>query len=124
MAKEIVPTEQQEQIALMQWAELNSGKHPELELLFHIPNGGKRGAKEAAIFKAAGVKKGVPDLCLPVARNGYHGLYIEMKRIKGGAVQPTQIRWARDLERQGYAVALCKGWREAVEVLEEYLNDG
>ena len=124
MARQTVPTEQQEQIALMHWAELNSGKYPELDLLFHIPNGGKRGAKEAAIFKAAGVKKGVPDLCLPVARNGYHGLYIEMKRIKGGVVQPTQIRWARDLERQGYAVALCKGWREAAAVLEEYLHDG
>lgn len=124
MAKEMIPTEQQEQIALIKWAELNSGKHPELSLLFHIPNGGKRNAREAAIFKAAGVKKGVPDLCLPVAKRGYHGLYIEMKRLKGGAAQPPQIRWARDLEKQGYAVALCHGWREAVEVLEEYLNDG
>ena len=124
MAQVNCPTEQQEQIAVFKWAELNSGKHPELALLFHIPNGGKRGAKEAAIFKAAGVKRGVPDLCLPVARKGYHGLYIEMKRKKGGYAQPTQIRWARDLERQGYAVALCHGWEEAAKVLEEYLNDG
>lgn len=124
MAKELIPTETQEQIALLQWAELNRIRHPELDLLFHIPNGGKRSAKESAIFKSMGVKRGVPDLCLPVSRNGYHGLYIEMKRIKGGAASPPQVRWARDLERQGYAVALCRGWREAVEVLEEYLNDG
>lgn len=123
MEKEKIPTEQQEQIALMQWTELNKGRLPELELLFHIPNGGKRGVREASIFRAAGVKSGVPDLCLPVARGDYHGLYIELKRIKGGTISPTQIRWARDLEKQGYAVALCRGWREAVEVLEEYLNE-
>ena len=75
-----VPSEDEEQMAVMEWAQLQMGRWPELEWLYHIPNGGKRGKIEAARFKAMGVKAGVPDLCLPVPMGRYHGLYIEMKR--------------------------------------------
>lgn len=117
------PTEELEQITLMDWAKACEGRYPELRLLFHIPNGGKRGAREAAIFKAAGVKSGVPDLFLPVSRGGYNGLFVEMKRTKGGALSANQTRWLRDLQKQGYAAVVCHGWREAVESIEGYLND-
>ncbi len=43
--------EDSEQMTLFRWAVFQSGKYPELELLFHIPNGGKRGKPEAARFK-------------------------------------------------------------------------
>jgi len=56
--------EDNEQICLMEWAAAQSGKFPELSLIFHIPNGGKRNAREAARFKRMGVKAGVPDLFL------------------------------------------------------------
>ena len=36
--------------------------------VFHIPGGGSRHPAEAARLKAQGVKAGVPDLCIPVAR--------------------------------------------------------
>lgn len=78
-----VPTEDEEQIALFRWAAMMEWKYPQLRRLYHIPNGGKRTKAEAGIFKAMGVKSGVPDVHLPVARGGYHGLYIEMKRTKG-----------------------------------------
>ena len=42
MIKLPIPTESQEQIALFQWAKSVQGKYPELRLLHHIPNGGKR----------------------------------------------------------------------------------
>lgn len=51
--------EGEEQAALFRWAQFQSGKYPELDLMFHIPNGGKRGKAEAARFKAEGVKAGV-----------------------------------------------------------------
>lgn len=79
-----VPTESVEQQCLFRWAAFQSGKYPELKLLYHVPNGGSRKKSEAGRFKAEGVKAGVPDLCLPVARGGYHGLYIELKRLKQG----------------------------------------
>lgn len=117
------PTEEQEQIALMEWAKLYEPNYPQLKLLFHIPNGGKRNKREAARFKAAGVKAGVPDLFLPVASKGFNGLFIELKRTKGGTVSPTQTRWARELQNQGYAVYICKGWLEAANTIKEYLHD-
>ena len=72
-----------EQATLMDWAALMAGRWPELQLLFHVPNGGARGKAEAARMKRQGVKAGVPDLMLPVARGGYHGLFLEMKAALG-----------------------------------------
>lgn len=118
-----IPTEEQEQIALMAWAKLYEPDYPQLKLLFHIPNGGKRNPREAARFKKAGVKPGVPDLFLPVSASGYHGLFIELKRTKGAAVSPAQVRWLRDLAAQGYAAVVCKGWQEAADEIGRYLND-
>ena len=82
------PTEEQEQRLLLAWA-ARTGR-PELRLLHAIPNGGKRLKSEAARLQAMGVKPGVPDLCLPVPRGKYHGLYIELKRLYGGRVSPAQ----------------------------------
>lgn len=113
--------ESDEQQALFQWAEYKMHEHPELESMYHCPNGGKRNKAEAVRLKHEGVKAGVPDICLPVARNGYHGLYIEMKADKG---KPTkdQIEWMDRLRKQGYRVALCHGWESAVESIEGYLK--
>lgn len=66
-------SEAQEQEAVIEWCDW---KHIPI---FAIPNGGKRDAREAAHMKRQGVRAGVPDLCVPVARGGFHGLYIEMK---------------------------------------------
>lgn len=79
----LYPTEEQEQTVVMHWAAMAAGRWPELRMLFHIPNGGKRTKTEAARFRAAGVRSGVPDLFLPCARGGYHGLWIEMKAVGG-----------------------------------------
>lgn len=95
---------------------------PELALLYHVPNGGSRNKIEAARLRAQGVKSGVPDLCLPVARGGNHGLYIELKRQRGGRISEEQVRWIDGLLEQGYAAAICKGWQEAASVIIDYLQ--
>lgn len=117
-----VPTEEEEQIQLMRWAHIMRRNHPELMMLHHIPNGGSRGKVEAARFKAAGVKSGVPDLCLPVPRGKYHGLYIEMKRRKGGRVSEDQKAWIHALRKNGYRAEVCRGCTEAAQVIEAYLR--
>ena len=116
------PTEDAEQMALFRWAELQAGKYPELRLLFHIPNGGSRGKAEAGRFRAMGVKAGVPDLFLPVARGTWHGLFIEMKRRKGGRVSPEQEDWMQALVFQGYAAIVCHGMEEAAREIAHYLE--
>lgn len=108
------------QETLMQWAELQADRMPELQHLYHIPNGGKRDAMTARAMKRQGVKAGVPDLCLPVARGRYHGLYIELKAGKNGATK-NQMEWLGFLGREDYYAAICYGWRAAAWVLTEYL---
>ena len=117
-----IPTEAEEQIALFEWARLQTGRFPELALLYHVPNGGSRNKIEAARLRAQGVKSGVPDLCLPVARGASHGLYIELKRQRGGRISEEQVRWINGLLKQGYAAAICKGWQEAASVITDYLR--
>lgn len=116
-------TESQEQQLLFEWAALSAGKWPELALMYHIPNGGSRSKAEAGRFRAEGVKSGVPDICLPVARGEYHGLYIELKRVKGGRVSPAQQRWIAALRDQGYCACVCKGWDDAAHVIKAYLEN-
>ena len=116
------PSEDIEQAQLFAWAQYASGKYPELALMHHIPNGGKRGKAEAARFKLQGVKAGVPDIFLPCARGGYHGLYIELKRVKGGRVSAAQEDFISALRLQGYKVEVCFGMEQAREVLIEYLE--
>lgn len=67
------------QEALFSWAAYRTGLMPELQYMYHVPNGGKRDKATAAVLKRQGVKAGVPDIMLPAARAGYHGLYIELK---------------------------------------------
>jgi hypothetical protein len=115
-------SEHNEQRLLFLWAEKHQGDRPELRLLYAIPNGGKRDIRTAAQLKAEGVKAGVPDTHLPVARNGFHGLYIELKRIRDGRVSDEQRQWIADLTAEGYRCAVCLGYAQAVQVIEEYLN--
>lgn len=119
-----VPTEAQEQAALFRWAAFAAGTHPELRLLFHVPNGGSRNPIEARHLKEQGVKPGVPDMFLPVPRGGYHGLFIELKRSKGGVVSEDQRAWLDRLRLQGYRAEVARGWDAAREIIEEYLKGG
>jgi VRR-NUC domain. len=109
-----------EQIAVMDWAAYMTGRMPELELLYHVPNGGKRNITEAVQFKAMGVKPGVPDLVLPVPRGGFHGLYIELK-AKGGSTSSVQREWVERLNCHGYCARVCVGADEAIKVIMRYL---
>lgn len=120
--KRQIPSEAQEQATLFSWARMKLGKYPELRLLFHVANGGTRDPIEAKHLKDQGVKPGVPDLFLPVARGLWHGLFIELKRQKGGRVSDAQREWLTDLEREGYRAELACGWQEAAEIILEYLE--
>lgn len=119
----MIPTEAQEQATLFEWAGMMTGKYPELKLLHHIPNGGSRDVREAVNLKRQGVKAGVPDLCLPVPRGGYHGLYIELKRVSGGRVGVDQKVMLLALRDQGYMSVVCRGWEDAKNVIVDYLEE-
>ena len=113
-----------EQAALMSWADnpLTRKKYPELEWLFHPANGGHRHIAIAVKLKKMGVRAGIPDLLLPVSRNGYHALWIEMK-IKVGKLSDSQSRFIEWQRKEGAKCVVCYSWTEAKDIIEDYLKD-
>lgn len=119
-------SEHDEQVALFEWAAFAASKHPELELLYAIPNGGERSKATAGKLKAAGVKAGVPDVCLPVPRGGYGACYIELKRPSQpgrprGSETARQRTWRLALLQAGNDSQVCTGWTQARDALLLYL---
>lgn len=118
---ERIPSEKEEQIALVNWARRNQ-EYPELRLLHAIHNSTPTTPKVALQQKLMGTVRGIPDLFLPVARGGYHGIYIELKRSKGGSVSADQKTTIAALQEQGYRVEVCHGADQAKRVLLQYLK--
>lgn len=112
-------TEHQEQVDLINWC--HSHDDLRLQLIYSHLNGMRTTLGTAVKHRKAGAKKGIPDLFLPVASNGYHGLYIELKRANGGTVSPEQKIWSSLLKQQGYQVVVCKGATAAKAEIERYL---
>lgn len=108
---------------------------PVLELadMFAIPNGGLRDKITAGNLKREGVKRGVPDIFLPVPRGGYNGLFVEMKRRttgKGasrrqkGSTSDEQDDWIARLRARGYGAAAVVGFEAARQLIRDYLAQG
>lgn len=113
--------ESEQQQALFEWIEYSKAKFEELTLLYHIPNGGKRNAREAARLKQEGVRPGVPDIHLPVANGTYIGLWLEMKAPKG-KLSENQKEWKNKLEAWGHKVTVCYNWEQAAAEILNYLE--
>jgi len=116
-------TEQQEQEAVIQWADAMRGRYPQLAYLHHSPNGFARDKSVAAQVKRAGTRAGFPDLVMLCARGGWHGLAIELK-TETGRTSPMQEVWLENLRKEGYFVSVCRSANEAIVVLENYLRMG
>jgi len=122
-ARQHSASESDEQKALMRWATLFTPRYPDLAWLAAIPNGGHRHKATAGRMKAEGVKAGYPDLLLDVARGGYFGLRIELKRRRkaDSRTSPRQSQWHDRLRAEGYRVEVCLGWEVARDVILAYL---
>ena len=115
--KQYIPTEAEEQIRLINYLKFKSIP------FYAIPNGGSRNAREAKNLKAQGVVAGVPDIMIPVPTKRYAGLFVELKRKKGGVLSEKQKRFIDYLDYAGYKTAVAKGSEEAKQIIEEYLSD-
>lgn len=121
--KAAYPTEHQDQVSIVSWANLQAVTIPALRMLFAVPNGARTSVGTAKKLVAEGLKKGVPDLWLPVPLNGYHGLVIEMKRQRGGVLSREQEWWLRELTGQGYSAHMAEGFDEARRIIMCYLGE-
>lgn len=121
----IIEPEEVEQQEFVKWLDDNC------IIFYHIRNegtfskrliNGKMLCLEGIKFKRLGVKSGVPDICVPIARGGFHGLYIELKRLDGGSgLSETQKVWINALSREGYKAVQANGHEAAIEVVKNYL---
>jgi len=114
-------SEHQEQVRIMKWVHENEPRFPELEMMFAVPNGGKRDARTGKMLKDEGVKRGVPDLWLPVRRGDYVGLVIENK-VGKNKTSAYQDWWLERLDKQGWMCVVCYTAEDAIEAVKEYLS--
>lgn len=119
--------EEIEQARLIKWSHKKAVREmmPDLEWLYHTPNGGRRDSFAAAQMKALGVKRGVPDLILPVrvtGKDGGHaGLVIEMKSIDG-RLTAEQENWIAHYEREGWRTSVSRSAEDARMIICIYLG--
>ena len=117
-----IATEFQECKTFVQWCDL----HPHIgSYLFHIPNEGERNQWERKKQHDQGLRRGIPDYMLAIPSNGYHGLFIEMKRAgtQNHAHRTEQDEWNLKLNHSGYRAVFCHGADEAILEVKNYLND-
>ncbi len=112
------------QVELFTWAGEHEALYPELTLLFAVPNftgAGRWRARHGARLKEEGRKPGVPDVWLPVARRGCHGLVIE---LKAGKNKPTiaQVAWLERLAQEGWCTVVSYSAADAKTRILQYLN--
>ena len=127
------PTERQEQDAVIKWAKMMvaTGQEPRLKLLRCGFEGIRLNMGQRMMLKRQSISTGWPDIFLAVPmmhfglRNtcrDHMGLYIELKRRKGGVVSQEQRDLCVLLMEQGYEVCFCKGADEAIETIKQYLG--
>lgn len=88
--------------------------------IYHIPNERRCSAKTGAHLKAQGLRRGFPDLCVPVPAGDFSALYIELK-AEGGKVSAEQEEWIYRLRRYGNLACVCYGAKNAIELIEAYM---
>ena len=113
MASDAVPSEHFEQRELVRWFRQT---WPGVRI-HAIPNGGARSKATAGRLKAEGVASGVPDLFVPA-----WGLWVEMKRTKGGSLSAEQKDWITYLESVGFCCIVGKGAEAAKGQISAFFN--
>jgi hypothetical protein len=116
MARAIWPSEDQIQSAIVKECRLRGG---DLSLILHIPNEGKRSVIMGSLLKKLGLLPGVADLFLPVARTGWHGLWLE---LKSHGKKPTSVQAAflDRMQSEGYATYWCDNVSDAMLTILRY----
>ena len=90
-------------------------------LILAIPNGAGTTARNRLMLYAEGLLAGVPDLFIPEARKGFHGLWIEMK-TEDGVESEAQKRIRKNLENNNYLCYVARSEQTAINIIEAYLE--
>lgn len=127
-------TEHGQQAALFCFFQIHAAEYPLTKWLYSSSNGFFSTSGQKGKEKAAGLKSGVPDICLPISNynrfidDGSLGLYIELKiesrrKQKNGGCSDEQLGWLAFLNSQSYEAVVCYGWEEARDMIIKYLKE-
>ena len=111
------------QQACIKWFDLQYPQYS--QILFSVPNGGKRNVVTASIMKKEGVRRGVLDIffakCI-LKENAFKiGLFIEIK-TKDGKLSKEQKEFIKKVEAEGFKCEICRSLDEFMKVINEYLK--
>jgi hypothetical protein len=93
-----------------------------IDMLYATMNGLRLTVGQAVKASRAGMRQGPLDINLDVARGGYFGLRIELKRVKGGVLSEEQALWMERLRQEGYRAECARGSRDAIAIITAYLH--
>ena len=132
--KDIVPSEDNECMALVNYLKLRGLKFSHLAqstaAVSYVGGVRKPNWKTIKRNQALGVTKGIPDYMILIEREGsiLSGpknnllLFIEMKKSKGGKVSPEQADWINGLNKvYGIVAMVCQGFDQAKEAIDAFL---
>ena len=108
-----IPSEHDEQVAVVRWLRKNG------YFVFAVPNGGIRDAITAKRLKDEGAMSGIPDLQIVLPEGKV--IWIELKRREGGRLSPVQKEVHKRLEELGHIVIVGYGAKDAMEKFKETL---
>lgn len=89
------------------------------DVIFHIPNEGKRSWATGKALKQIGMLAGVADILITYANHGYHGCWIELKSEKG-IVSVQQHAFRKTQLEFGYFATVCYSIEETIKMIEWY----
>jgi len=123
----IIPSENQEQRALVKWVKLQ----PKLrEFIMKLDNEGKRTPGQGWNAKLMGLLPGASDLFLAYPSGGYCGCWIECKRNK--KYTPSQMKteswinqeiFQNNMKSVGFHAFFAFGLMDGINKILEYLDD-
>ena len=114
--EQIIPSEFQEQVALVQWLDIKGLKYSS------IPNSTyTKSIQQKIKNKQSGLRPGLPDLL--VALPGVGVIWIELKRTKRGVVSAVQQSWVDTLNAcPGNQAYICLGADAAIAIIESFIK--
>jgi hypothetical protein len=113
------------QIDIFNWIREQETKHPVLRTIFHTPNS-FFGTNFGVIthLKKMGMRKGVYDIIVPVSKENYAGLWIEVKKPKG-KLSLEQLQYIDLINNHSDFPTLFKTTfdaKEGIQIIKDYLK--
>jgi hypothetical protein len=117
--------EGQIQIEVFNWIRANEEEHPVLKVVYHTPNSFFGTSFGVVMWlKKLGMRKGVYDIIVPISKQGYSSLWIEIKKGKG-KLTPEQNMFSEIINQYSDNPTMFKVFYDAdscIQSIKSYLS--